>query len=103
MAKKKKVEKKVKHSGEKVEANLAEERVFVKDSEKSRNLYDTGRFGEPSGKNFQYSLIEALYLLEKEKIIILDGRNKPIYQDKFIKKARKIEPNFWIDIKYIKT
>ena len=35
-------------------------------------------------------------LTEKEKLEILDGRNKAIDSEKFLKKARKIKPNFWI-------
>ena len=48
-----------------------------------------------SGK-VQLSLLESLYLIEKNKIEVLDGRNKVIIFEKFIKKARKVEPNFWI-------
>ncbi|MDO8628681.1 MAG: tRNA-intron lyase [Nanoarchaeota archaeon] len=58
-------------------------------------LYDQSRFGEPSGKKIGYALVEALYLLEKEKILIKDDK-KTIDFDTFVKKARKVEPNFWI-------
>jgi len=39
-------------------------------------------------------LVEALYLLEKERIII-EEKKKYMKVDEFIKKARKLEENFW--------
>ena len=35
-------------------------------------------------------------MLEKKKIELLDGRNKKITFDKFLKKAQKLELNFWV-------
>lgn len=61
----------------------------------SRALYDQSRWGEIKNNKIQYSLPEALYLLEKEKIEILDGKNKPLTFDNFVKKASKLEFNFW--------
>src|SRR3989344_6758866 len=84
-----------KFTKKKVIANLAGERVLSEDAEESRELYNLSRFGEPFGKKYQYSLIEALFLLEKEKFIILDGK-KELDFESFLKKARKVEPNFWI-------
>ncbi|MBD3309746.1 tRNA-intron lyase [Candidatus Woesearchaeota archaeon] len=75
----------------------SKERVLTEDSDAARLLYEQSRFGNviESGK-IQLSLLEALYLLEKGKITVLDGRNKEISSEKLIKKAQKIEPNFWI-------
>jgi tRNA-intron endonuclease len=80
----------------KVNATLSREKVISEDSSESRSLYDQSRFGEPQEGKFYYSLVEGLYLLEKKKMIVLDGKNKKIKVDDYIKKARKIEPNFWI-------
>ena len=65
--------------------------------DEAKELYDKNRFGTmlDSGK-LQLSLLESLYLMEKKKIEVLDGKNKPIIFEKFLKKARKVEPNFWI-------
>lgn len=79
----------------KIMAQLSGERVLSDDVEESRELYNSSRFGEPFGKKFQYSLIEALFLLEKEKFIILDEK-KELNMESFIKRARKVEPNFWV-------
>ncbi|MFH0977880.1 MAG: tRNA-intron lyase [Candidatus Woesearchaeota archaeon] len=76
---------------------FANEQVVTEDSDPARELYNQSRFGSlsPEGK-VQLSLIEALYLLEKKKIEVLDGRNKPVNFEEFIKKARKVEPNVWV-------
>jgi tRNA-intron endonuclease len=42
----------------------------------------------------QLSLIEAMYLLDKGKITIVDGKGKDIKKDSFLKRARKLEKNF---------
>jgi tRNA-intron endonuclease len=81
----------------KITTVFLKERVVTENSNEARELYNQSRFGalNDDGK-VQLSLIEALYLLEKEKIIILDGKNKELSSEKFIKKSQKLEPNFWI-------
>lgn len=80
-----------------VKAVFAKERVLTEDSDLARELYNKSRFGKVMRNNkVQLSFIEALYLLEKERMIIVDGRNKEIPAEKFIKKATKLEPNFWV-------
>ncbi|MEK6808893.1 MAG: tRNA-intron lyase, partial [Nanoarchaeota archaeon] len=76
---------------------FSRERIIVENPPEAQSLYDNGRFGVllESGK-LQLSLIEALYLMEKKKIKIHDGRNKDIKFDIYIRKVQKIEPNFWV-------
>ena len=82
---------------EKVEASLAGEVVVAESNDLTRELYDKTRYGEPSDdKKFQYSLIQALYLMERGKFVVLDSKGKKIETEEFIKKARKVEPNFWV-------
>jgi len=78
-----------------VQAEFAKERVITENSNEARDLYNTNRFGSllDSGR-VQLSLLEALYLIEKKRLEVLDGRNKPIPSEKFMKKAAKIESNF---------
>jgi tRNA-intron endonuclease len=99
MAKKKKQKEQEKTQERKkpVKAVFAEERVITENSDEARELYNQSRYGTilDNGK-VQLSLLEALYLLEKERLIILDGKNKKISFEKFLKKAKKLEPNFWI-------
>jgi len=80
-----------------VQAEFAKERILTENSDQARDMYNTSRFGTilDNGR-VQLSLLEALYLLDKKRLEILDGRNKPILFDKFLKKAEKIEQNFWV-------
>ena len=80
-----------------VKSIFARERVITESSNEARELYDQSRYGNllDNGK-VQLSLLEALYLIEKGRLVVLDGRNKPIDFDKFLKKAQKVEPKFWI-------
>ena len=80
---------------EPVVAHFARERVLAEDKGPAHELYEQSRFGEPKENKINYSLVEALYLLEKGKMNVLEGKKK-LTVDDFIKKARKAEPNFWI-------
>ncbi len=78
-----------------VKATLSGEIIIAESNDLTRELYDKTRYGEPfDAKKFQYSLIEALYLVERGKFKIVDSKNKEIKFDGFLKKARKNEPNF---------
>jgi tRNA-intron endonuclease len=82
---------------ERFKAVFANERVLADASDESRELYNQSRYGTmlESGK-LQLSLLEAIYLLEKNKIDIRDSRSKELNFESFLKKATKVEPNFWI-------
>jgi len=70
---------------------------LIDSSDEARNLNDTGSYGKltETGK-LQLSLIEGLYLLEKKRIAIIDGRKHPISFDRFLEKAQRQETNFWV-------
>ena len=80
-----------------IKSVFAEERVITENSDEAREFYNQSRYGVilDNGK-VQLSLLEALYLLEKGRLILLDGKNKKIDFEKFLKKAKKLGPNFWI-------
>jgi len=82
---------------QKVTALFARERVITEDSDAARDFYAQSRFGVilDDGK-VQLSLHEALYLMEKGKLIIKDYRGKTLDFAAFISKAKRIEPQFWI-------
>ena len=71
-------------------------RVITESSDEARIFYAKSNFGSivDAGK-VQLSLLEALYLLEKGKLEIVEKRKKMTVEE-FIRKARKVEPNFWI-------
>src|SRR3990167_870902 len=89
--------KEVKEHKEPVKAYFSNERVLTESSDNARELYNQSRYGEllDDGR-VQFSLIEALYLLEKKRLIAYDSRNKVIDFQSFLKKAQKVEPNFWV-------
>jgi tRNA-intron endonuclease len=71
--------------------------VLAEATDETRELYNQSRYGTllENGK-LQLSLLEALYLLEKNKIEIRDSKNKLLDFEQFLKRATKFEPNFWI-------
>ena len=100
MPKKKKKEKTKKEEAKPktaVKAIFARERIITESTDAARELYNQSRYGTllEEGK-VQLSLLEALYLIEKGKLKVLDGRNKPISFERVLKKTKKVEPNFWI-------
>ena len=79
-----------------IKVNLDMEIVIAESNDTTRELYDKTRYGEPlDNKKFQYSLIETLYLMERGKFEVYYGKVK-LDLDNFVKRARKIEPNFWV-------
>ncbi len=78
----------------KFQINMVGERLIAEDKQESRNLYDQSRYGEIKDNKVQYSLVEGLYLLEKGRVDILEGKKKVDF-DSFVKKTVKKEPNFW--------
>tara|TARA_Y100000310_G_scaffold138289_2_gene137196 strand:+ start:11910 stop:12485 length:576 start_codon:yes stop_codon:yes gene_type:complete len=94
--KKVKKEKPSKTPLKKVKGVLAKEFVFAEDNNESRALYNQSRFGEPKDGKFTYSLCEGLFLLEKKKMTLTDSKKAKVSVDLFIKRAKKVEPNFWI-------
>lgn len=88
--------KEIKETTKPIKALLARERAIAENTQDANLLYDQGRFGEPIEGKYQYSLVEALFLLEKKKMVVVDENEKKVDFDTFIKKARECEPNFWI-------
>jgi len=80
-----------------VNAVLSRERVITESSDDARELYNQSRYGNmiEDGK-VQLSLLEALYLIEKGRLKVVDDKDKAVDSAAFIKKAKKVEPNFWI-------
>jgi len=74
---------------------LIEDRVITEDSDAARELFNQNSFGKIVNNKTQLSLLEALYLLEKNKIQVIDKKN-PLTFENLLRKAKKSEPNFWI-------
>jgi tRNA-intron endonuclease len=80
-----------------VDATFVKDRVVTESSDEARELYNKSRFGSMvENQKVQLTLAEALYLLEKGKLNLYDGRKKIYDYDRFLKRATKLEPNFWV-------
>lgn len=79
-----------------IKADFVGERVITENSDAARELYNQSRYGIvlDNGK-VQLSLPEALYLLEKGKLII-GTKKKKFNVEVFLKRAKKHDTLFWI-------
>src|SRR3989338_11660309 len=68
--------------------------VQSENSDKARDLHTKSSFGEIISNKLNFSLYEALFLIEKGKIKIIDRKGDIINADSFEKKAIRIEKNF---------
>ncbi len=59
-------------------------------------LYEKSCFGEPEKERIIYSLYEALFLIEKNKIEVYSFQNKKISEKDFLKKSQRIDKKFMI-------
>lgn len=82
---------------EKIKAYVLGEIISSTDSD-AYSLYEKSHFGESKEDRIQYSLTEALFLLEKGKIEIF-SKNKKLSKKDFMEKCRKIDAK--IQIKYL--
>lgn len=76
---------------------LAGERVITESSDDAREFYNQSRFGTltDNGK-VELSLLEALYLIEKGRLVVKSEQGRVISFESYVKKSRSVEPNFWI-------
>ena len=93
----KKEENEIKETTKKIRADLLKDNAVTENSNEVRELYNQSRYGIMlDNGRLQLSLIETLYLMEKSKIDVYKTKNKKIDFDEFVRKSKKLEPNFWI-------
>ncbi|MDP2672821.1 MAG: tRNA-intron lyase [Nanoarchaeota archaeon] len=80
----------------KIKSYLIGETISTNENE-AFGLYKKSAFGEPVGEKIQYTLSEAMFLVEKEKIDVY-YKNKKIPRTELLKKFQIIEKKF--SIKY---
>lgn len=94
---KKKQKKEVKEETNKevVKTTFSKGNIFTENSNEARELYNKSRFGAllDNGK-VQLSLLETVYLLEKDKIEVFDGKNKKLKFEEALKRSQRLDPNF---------
>ena len=81
---------------EKIQAHMIGE-VISSNSEDAFSLADKSSFGEKVGEKIQYSVAEAVYLVEKDKME-LTSKGKKIPKKEVIEKLKKIDNK--VQIKY---
>ena len=81
----------------KIQTHITGEIISSNDPE-TRALYKKSVFGEPVGEKIQYTLSEALFLVDKNKIDIL-SRSKKIPKKELVNKLRRIDKRIQINIK----
>jgi tRNA-intron endonuclease len=74
---------------------LSGERVLLPSSDAARDLNNQSRFGTIlTGGKVQLSLLEAVYLEEKGKIAITDGRGRKLSHERLIAAGKRVEKAF---------
>ena len=75
---------------------FAGQRVITESSDDAREFYNQSRFGAMTDGKVELSLLEGLYLMEKGRLIVKSEAGRAIKFESYVKKVKKIEPNFWI-------
>lgn len=78
---------------QKITATLINNQITSNTSE-AHTLSQKSNFGEKSNQKIIYSISEAFFLTETNKIQILDFKNNPISQEQLLKKFCKLDKNF---------
>jgi len=84
---------------EKFDAVFTRGHVFSDKNKEAVSLYNKSRFGEYVENKVQYSLVEALLLIDKKRLRIKDTKNKVVKKNDFIKKCEKLDKNFFVRYK----
>ena len=80
-----------------VRAMIIDVKVITESSDEAREFYNQSRFGVITDSDkVELSLLEALFLFEKGKLDLRSEAGRKISFESYIKKAKKVEPNFWI-------
>ena len=80
-------------------AIIIENVVITEDSDLARDLYANHRFGNIKRQKVEMSFVEAYYLVEKNKLKIIDSRGKKIGSEKLLKKFTRQETDFFVRYK----
>ena len=77
-----------------VNAYLISDEIITEDSHEARELFNTNRYGVLKETKVSLSLIEAVYLLERKRLLLFNARNKELTYEDCLKRAKKFEHNF---------
>jgi len=68
--------------------------VVIYDERIRKSLFEKDFFGKPFGNAIRISFVEALYLLEKRILDIIDSKEKKVDYKQIMEKAKDIAPSF---------
>ena len=85
----------------KIKAILAGEKI-LSNTKPAIELFSSQRFGEKVGEKIQYSLPEALFLVENKKMEMYDSKNKKLAEKQVMSKFEKIDKKFRIKYQVFK-
>lgn len=83
---------------ENVSGRIIRDKVIVNRSGDSKDavdlFYSRHNFGKLEEKSLSLSLVEALYLVEKEKLVVTNSRIKELTYDSFVRAALRVDKKF---------
>ncbi len=80
---------------DKVKAIFLEDGVITENSTAAQDFYNQSRYGDlKKDGRVVLSIVEAYFLIEKDKLDVYDSRNRVMEEESFLKKARKKHPDF---------
>ncbi len=79
----------------KITCQFLKGKIVTENSDEARDLFNLSCYGIIRRNKVELTLVEALYLLEKERIIILDGKKKEMDFEFLLQKSKKTEPHVW--------
>jgi len=79
-----------------IKSLLIKDVVCTENSQAARELFEKTQYGSQlADGRVQLALLEAVYLVEKRRLVVLDGRGSPVDLAKLMKKASRVEHDFW--------
>lgn len=83
--------------GTAIEARLYRGKIIVWDEAQANQLYQRGFYGKPlSGGKLQLAPVEALYLMDSEKITVTNGRGKKLSFKALTEKFFETDPDLML-------
>ena len=80
-----------------VTGTLTEQRVLTENTNAARDLYNQSRYGTIlDNGQVQLSLHEALFLIQRNKLLVLDDDDTILRFNDFVNQAKQVEDEFWI-------
>ena len=73
---------------------LVKDKVVISEEPDANRLWSKGWYGKLIRRKLELSLVEALYLMEKEKIIVKSQAGRKLTYTGFMRKASKQEKRF---------